>query len=142
TDAVLAKAGVVDKVREPLSRAEATVEVFDRGCAEPPISLAEECVAVAQRFQPDALIGVGGGSNMDLAKITATVLAHGGSPRNYVGDDKIPGPVFPLLCVPTTAGTGSEISAASVLTDSDNQMKVGVLSNYLRPRAAVVDPLL
>jgi len=77
-----------------------------------------------------------------LAKIAATVLAHGGSPRDYVGDDRIPGPVSPVVCVPTTAGTGSEVSGASVLTDSDNHMKVGVLSNHLRPRAAVVDPLL
>ncbi len=79
---------------------------------------------------------------MDLAKITAVLLTHGGKPLDYAGDDKIPGPVLPLLCVPTTAGTGSEVSAASVLSDTDNQMKVGVLSNYLRPAAAVVDPLL
>src|SRR5207237_9589938 len=85
---------------------------------------------------------LGGGSTMDLAKITAAALAHGGTPRDYVGDDKIPGPVWPLICVPTTAGTGSEVSAASVLTDTDNQIKVGILSNHLRPRAAVVDPLL
>ena len=50
--------------------------------------------------------------------------------------------MLPLICVPTTAGTGSEVSAASVLTDQDNKMKVGVLSNYLRPKVAVVDPLL
>ncbi|GIW80944.1 MAG: hypothetical protein KatS3mg105_2751 [Gemmatales bacterium] len=79
---------------------------------------------------------------MDLAKISATVLSHGGHPRDYVGDDRIPGPVMPILCVPTTAGTGSEVSAAAVLTDTENQIKVGILSNYLRPRAAVVDPLL
>src|SRR5262249_59023585 len=54
----------------------------------------------------------------------------------------IPGPIWPLICVPTTAGTGSEVSAAAVLTDTENQMKVGILSNYLRPQVAVVDPLL
>src|SRR5207248_8432589 len=74
--------------------------------------------------------------------ITATVLAHGGTPRDYVGDDKIPGPVMPLVCVPTTAGTGSEVSAASVITDTENKIKVGILSNWLRPRVALVDPLL
>src|SRR5207253_6192858 len=83
-----------------------------------------------------------GGSHLDLATITATGLAHGGGPRDYIGDDKIPGPVWPLICVPTTAGTGSEVSAAAVLTDTDNQMKVGILSNYLRPRVALIDPLL
>ncbi len=79
---------------------------------------------------------------MDLAKLAATLLAHGGSPRDYVGDDKIPGPISPLICVPTTAGTGSEVSAASVITDTEQQIKVGILSNYLRPAVAVVDPLL
>ena len=100
------------------------------------------CYEQAKAFGPDVFVGLGGGSNMDLAKASATLLAHGGGPRDYVGDDKVPGPIFPLICVPTTAGTGSEVSAASVLTDSDNHMKVGILSNYLRPRAAVVDPLL
>jgi alcohol dehydrogenase class IV len=79
---------------------------------------------------------------MDLAKITAVVLAHDGNPRDYFGDDRIPGPIWPLICVPTTAGTGSEVSAATVLTDTANHMKVGILSNYLRPAVAVVDPLL
>jgi alcohol dehydrogenase class IV len=97
---------------------------------------------VGRRFQPDAILGLGGGSNMDLAKITATVLAHGGSPKDYVGDDQVPGPILPLICLPTTAGTGSEVSAATVLTDTENKIKVGILSNYLRPKAAVIDPLL
>ena len=79
---------------------------------------------------------------MDLAKITATVLAHGGTPRDYFGDDCLPGPVLPLVCVPTTAGTGSEVSASCVLTDRQAQVKVGMLSNHLRPRLAIVDPLL
>src|SRR4029077_2663750 len=112
------------------------------GEPEPSMRAAEACVALARSFRPDALVGLGGGSNMDLAKITATILAHGGGPRDYVGDDKISWPLLPLICVPTTAGTGSEVSAAAVLTDTDNQMKVGVLSNYLRPRVALVDPLL
>jgi alcohol dehydrogenase class IV len=142
TDPALVKAGLLDLVRAPLTARDRTLEVFDGGEPEPSLRAAAECIAVGRRFQPDALLGLGGGSNMDLAKITAAVLAHGGDPRDYVGDDKIPGPVAPLLCVPTTAGTGSEVSAAAVLTDTDHHMKVGILSNYLRPRAAVVDPLL
>jgi alcohol dehydrogenase class IV len=69
-------------------------------------------------------------------------MAHGGKPRDYFGDDCLSGPVLPLVCVPTTAGTGSEVSASCVLTDREAQVKVGVLSNYLRPRLAIVDPLL
>ncbi len=142
TDPVLLKAGLIDEVHAPLSEEGVVVDIFSEGEPEPSLRAAECCVAAARDCRPDALLGLGGGSNMDLAKITAVVLAHGGSPRDHVGDDKIPGPVFPLICVPTTAGTGSEVTAASVLTDSDNHMKVGVLSNYLRPRVAVVDPLL
>jgi alcohol dehydrogenase class IV len=142
TDPVLVRAGLVESVRQPLLAAGVAVAVFDGGEPEPPTRVAEEAVAVGREFRPDAVLGLGGGSNMDLAKITATVLAHGGLPRDYVGDDKVPGPPLPVYCVPTTAGTGSEVSAAAVLTDSDNRIKVGVLSNHLRPQLALVDPLL
>jgi alcohol dehydrogenase len=142
TDAILARAGLVDRVRTPLTESGVSLELFDGGEAEPSLRAAEACISQGRRFQPEAVLGLGGGSNMDLAKITATVLAHGGNPRDYVGEFKIPGPILPLVCVPTTAGTGSEVSAASVLTDTDNQIKVGVLSNYLRPRVAIVDPLM
>jgi alcohol dehydrogenase class IV len=142
TDQVLVKAGTVERVRKPLADAGIVVETFSGGEPEPSLRAADACIAMARQCRPDALLGLGGGSNMDLAKITAVILAHGGTPRDYIGDDKIPGPVFPLICVPTTAGTGSEVSAASVLTDTDNKIKVGVLSNYLRPRVALVDPIL
>ncbi len=142
TDPMLVKAGVVEQVHGSLSEGGVMVEVFRGGEPEPSLRAADACIAAARQFRPDALLGLGGGSNMDLAKIAATVLKHGGQPRDYVGDDKISGPVFPLICVPTTAGTGSEVSAASVLTDTESKLKVGVLSNYLRPAVAVVDPLL
>ena len=74
---------------------------------------------------------------MDLAKITATVLTHGGSPRDYVGDDKIPGPVWPLLCVPTTAGTGSEVSAASE-TDCERGVSTSLETAPAGERRAVL----
>src|SRR6266481_2165612 len=104
TDGHLVKAGVVERVRGALAGAQVVVEVFDGGLPEPPIALADTCAAQARQFQAQAILGLGGGSNMDLAKIVATVLAHGGGPRDYVGDDQIAGPILPLICVPTTAG--------------------------------------
>ncbi len=142
TDAILQKAGVLDRVLEPLRRSNLVTEAFTGGEPEPSMRAAEACLAQAREFRPDLLVGLGGGSNMDLAKLCATLLTHAGTPRTFVGDDKIPGPIMPLICVPTTAGTGSEVSAASVITDTDNKIKVGILSNYLRPRVALVDPML
>jgi alcohol dehydrogenase class IV len=142
TDPILLRAGVVEPVHAPLSMSGVAVEIFSGGEPEPSLRVARNAIEQARAFRPDAVIGLGGGSNMDLAKITAVVLKHGGDPRDYVGDDKISGPILPLICVPTTAGTGSEVSAATVLSDTENQIKVGILSNFLRPRVAVVDPLL
>jgi alcohol dehydrogenase class IV len=142
TDTVLTRAGILDAVAQPLREADVTVDVWDGGKAEAPLKLVAECTAAARRFQPDAILGLGGGSNMDVAKMTAVTLAHNGDTRDYLGDDRIPGPIVPLVCVPTTAGTGSEVSGAAAFTDTDNAVKTGCLSNYLRPRVAVVDPLL
>jgi alcohol dehydrogenase class IV len=72
----------------------------------------------------------------------AIVLAHGGRPSDYFGFNTVPGAVAPLICVPTTAGTGSEVSHAAVLTDTAHHMKVSTLSQFLRPALAVVDPAL
>jgi alcohol dehydrogenase class IV len=142
TDPVLVKAGLVEPIHGPLNEAGIAVEVFSGGEPEPSTRAADAAIAIGREFRPDAILGLGGGSNMDLAKITSVVLRHGGKPLDYVGDDKVPGPVLPVVGLPTTAGTGSEVSAAAVLTDTEQKIKVGVLSNYLRPRVAVVDPLL
>jgi alcohol dehydrogenase class IV len=119
-----------------------TVETFADGEAEPSIECALRSVEHARRFQPQGILGLGGGSNMDLSKITSTVCTHGGEPNDYFGFDNVPGPVLPLVCVPTTSGTGSEVSHAAVLTDTSSELKVSTLSNYLRPSLAVVDPEL
>jgi alcohol dehydrogenase class IV len=142
TDPVLERAGTLERVRRPLAEAGIETAAFTGGEPEPSMRAALACHEAARSFRPDALVGVGGGSNMDLAKLTATLLAHGGTPHDYVGDDKVPGPIFPLICVATTAGTGSEVSAAAVITDTDQHIKVGILSNWMRPAVAVVDPLL
>jgi alcohol dehydrogenase class IV len=142
TDPILARTAILDAVQAPLREAGVQVEVFSGGEPEPSLRAADAAIAAGRDCRPDAVLGLGGGSNMDLAKITAVTLTHGGKPRDFVGDDKVPGPVLPLFCLPTTAGTGSEVSAATVLTDTDNHIKVGILSNYLRPRLALIDPLL
>lgn len=142
TDQALIRAGVVARIEAPLRQAGIAVDVFDGGEPEPSFSTAEQAIAFAGKARPDLLIGLGGGSNMDLAKVVVTVLTHGGTFRDYAGYGNVPGPVLPLICVPTTAGTGSEVSHAAVLTDTENQMKVSILSHFLRPALALVDPEL
>jgi alcohol dehydrogenase class IV len=142
TDAKLREAGILSQVTDSLERSGVIYSIFDGGEPEPSLDTAQNAVAAAWRFLPDSVLGLGGGSNMDLAKITATLLAHGGSPADYFGFDRIPGPVTPLICIPTTAGTGSEVSHSTVLTDTANKVKVSTLSRHLRPALAIVDPAL
>jgi alcohol dehydrogenase class IV len=142
TDQRLAAAGIVEHVLAPLTAAGIKTSVFAEGEPEPSIAVAERAAAEAVRERPDCVLGLGGGSNMDLAKIVAIILAHGGQPSDYFGFGTVPGPVTPLVCVPTTAGTGSEVSHAAVLTDTAHHMKVSTLSQFLRPALAVVDPAL
>ena len=99
TDPILDKAGLLERVRQPLTAAGLEVAAFTGGEPEPSMKAAIACYDMAKSFQPDLLVGLGGGSNMDLAKLAATLLKHGGGPRDYVGDDKIPGPIFPLIGV-------------------------------------------
>ncbi|MDB5306490.1 MAG: alcohol dehydrogenase [Gemmataceae bacterium] len=141
-DAVLARAGVVDRVGSRLTAAGLALDVFHVDRPEPSVEIVRTATAAAKAFGPDAVLGLGGGSNMDTAKLVALVLAHGGDATDYTGDCRVPGPVTPLVCVPTTAGTGSEVSAAAVFTDTAKQIKVSCLSPFLRPDVAVVDPLL
>ncbi len=135
------KAGLLGRTTEPLTAAGVTFGAFDGITPEPGVELVRECAAAARAFGPDVIIGLGGGSNMDTAKLVSLLLAHGGDPLDYTGDCRVPGPVKPLVCVPTTAGTGSEVSAAAVFTDTANHIKVSCLSPFLRPAFAVVDPL-
>ena len=142
TDPALKRAGLSDRIRSLVETGDTEVTIFNGGEPEPSMRAALSCYELARGARPHVIIGLGGGSNMDLAKIVAVLMTHGGHPRDYVGEGKVPGPILPVVAVPTTAGTGSEVSGASVLTDTERQLKVGVLSNYLRPQAAVVDPLL
>ena len=139
TDKILGKAGITQQVVEAAGR---ETIVFDGGEPEPSLAMVRNGIAAARDFRPDCIIGLGGGSNMDAAKLAAIVLGHGGDPLDYVGENKVPGPVMPLVCIPTTAGTGSEVSQAAVFTNTDIQLKVSCLSYYLRPAAAIVDPML
>ena len=141
TDSILVKAGLLAQTTDPLTASGVAFASFDQITPEPGVELVRQCAAAARSFNPDVIIGLGGGSNMDTAKLVAILLAHGGDPLDFTGDCRTPGPVKPLICIPTTAGTGSEVSAAAVFTDTANHIKVSCLSPFIRPAFAIVDPL-
>ena len=142
TDPRLIEAGIIGPIEKCLRDEGITFEIFADSEPEPAIETARVAIAKARDFGPEAIVGIGGGSNMDLAKIVAVAATFGGEPADYFGFDRVPGPTLPIACVATTAGTGSEVSHAAVLTDKAAEMKLSTLSNYLRPALAIVDPLL
>lgn len=107
-----------------------------------PVHQVVECAGLAAAAEPDVVVGMGGGSCLDLAKAVAVLLAHGGTPADYYGELRVPGPVVPVVALPTTAGTGSEVTPVAVLTDPERVSKVGISSPYLIPHAALCDPEL
>jgi alcohol dehydrogenase class IV len=119
-----------------------TTRVFDRTEADLPIGGIIACVAECADFKPDVVLGVGGGSCMDMAKAVSLLLTHGGDLRAYYGESNVPGPVIPVIAVPTTAGTGSEVTPVAVVADTERHTKVGISSIHLTPHAAVCDPEL
>jgi alcohol dehydrogenase len=138
---VLSLPGIAKLIAD-LRSANVNPVIFD-GCeAEPPTEIADAAIQVGVDGEVDSVLGVGGGSNMDVAKVASIVLKHGGKPSDYFGFDKVPGPTLPMIAIPTTAGTGSEVSHSAVLTDASAAVKVSSLSRWLRPAAAIVDPSL
>ncbi|GIV85419.1 MAG: alcohol dehydrogenase [Candidatus Roseilinea sp.] len=141
-DPNMVKAGLVDALRRSLDESQVESHVFEGSAPEPGTMAVNAAADAARAVKPDFIVGLGGGSNMDVAKVAAAVYTHGGSAADYFGENKVPGPTVPVIAVPTTAGTGSEVTAVAVIEDEARHLKLAVASSYLRPRLAVVDPLL
>lgn len=118
------------------------VSVFAGVEPELPDTSVIDGASMAAKAGAEIIIGIGGGSCIDAAKFVALLATHGGTPSDYYGEFKVPGPVLPLIAVPTTAGTGSEVTPVAVIADSNRAIKVGVASPYLIPHVALCDPEL
>lgn len=145
TDPGLVEAGIIDNVAATLDSLEYTV--FDDVEPDPDIGTFEAAIAEANAVDPDLVIGVGGGSAMDVAKTTSVVAEHGGDVLDYVaqptGEGKpVPGVGIPTVAVPTTAGTGAETSPVTVISLPEEDLKVGISSRHQRPEVALLDPAL
>lgn len=119
-----------------------TVAVEAGTLPDVPVESAIAAAEAARGFGADLVVAVGGGSCLDMAKCLALLLSHGGQPQDYYGELKVPGPILPLIALPTTAGTGSEVTPVAVLSDSGRSLKVGISSPHLIPAVAICDPEL
>ena len=142
TDPGVAGTGTMSQVEEPLHAAGLKTGVFDKAVPEPPMGSVDEIVRFAEKGKYDCIVGFGGGSAIDVAKMVAVLVGSGARVEDYVGIDQVPKKGLPIIAVPTTAGTGSEVTAIAIFANEKLNVKQGVVSGYLIPNIALVDPVL
>jgi alcohol dehydrogenase class IV len=139
TDAGVIGAGLLDAALEGLEADGLDVMVYDKVVADPPESVVMEAAAAGRAFGAQAVIGYGGGSPMDTAKVVALLLAGSQTLADMYGMDRATGPRLPLVLVPTTAGTGSEVTSVAVITTGETS-KRGIAAPALYADMALLDP--
>jgi alcohol dehydrogenase class IV len=142
SDGGVAAAGILPRVVDHVTRTGRQVEVVTDIEPNPSIETVERAAEAYRRSGCSWVLAVGGGSPMDVGKAASALAAHPAPLRTYEGLGKVPGPTVPLVCVPTTAGTGSEVTVFSVITDRERPFKMAIGSPHLLPRAAICDPEL
>lgn len=142
TDAGVVKGGMIAPVEDSLKKAKIDYGLFDRVEAEPPARVVDECAREICEKKHDIIIGVGGGSSLDVSKGASIVVTNGGKVLDYVGNDLVPRPGIPKILLPTTAGTGSEVTRVFVVTDEADNDKKAIFSDYNLSSVAIIDPLL
>lgn len=140
TDAVLVKIGVVAPLRRALVEQGIDVALFDSILPDPTYPVVRQGHAAALAHQSEAILAVGGGSSIDAAKVIAAMVTSGKPPEKLLGFFRLAKPMLPLFVVPTTAGTGSEVTVAAVLTDPVRHQKAAVVDPRIVPAAAALDP--
>lgn len=130
------------RVTEALEKERIKFIIFDKIEAEPRVETADQCGSLAKRENCDFVLGVGGGSAMDTAKAAAILVTNEGRAKDYQGLNKVPRPGLPKGMIPTTAGTGSEVTFTAVFINEEEKKKAGINSPYLFPEIAILDPEL
>jgi len=142
TDKILMGSGTVQPVIDSLASTGVAAEIFDGVDGEPTLSHVEQGLFFLREKKCDLIVAVGGGSPIDAAKAVATMSTNPGVIQDYMGLGKVASPGVPLIAVPTTAGTGSEATIFTIITDTDKNVKMLIGSPFLMPTVALVDPLL
>jgi alcohol dehydrogenase len=142
TDPGVVQAGMTAGPQKTLEAEGLEVGLFDRVEPDPPVRVVDACIEMIRTKGFDLIVGLGGGSTLDVAKGAAALAPNGQSALDYVGLDTIPQRGLPKILIPTTAGTGSEATRVFVMTDEADNTKKVVYSNYLLADVALLDPLL
>jgi alcohol dehydrogenase len=141
-DPGFAKGGPLKKVTNPLEKEGLPFVLFDAVEPEPRAEVADRCGELAKKEKCDFVLGVGGGSTMDTAKAAAVLATNAGRARDFQGLNKVPQPGLPKGMVPTTAGTGSEVTFTAVFINEEEKKKAGINSPFLYPEMSILDPEL
>ncbi|MFS0776888.1 iron-containing alcohol dehydrogenase [Neobacillus sp. 3P2-tot-E-2] len=139
TDKIIRQTGVLSKVTEPLISLNIEVDIIDDVIPEPPFENLEQMITKIEGKGYDLLIGVGGGSALDITKVLSVMLTNKKNVRDMIGIENIENPGLPTILVPTTSGTGSEVTYNAIFTDTRDMVKKGIVSPYLLPNVAIVD---
>lgn len=142
TDAGIVGAGIDRIAVEAVQQEGLEVAVFEGVEPDPRIDIAGLAADFVREHNAEAIVGLGGGSSMDIAKAAAVICRNPDPIETYRGVNQVPNPGLPTVLVPTTAGTGSEVTSIAVLSDTVNKVKVGVVSDHMFARCALLDPAL
>lgn len=141
TDHHLEQSGLLDQLLKSLAGSGVDVAgIFTDVVPDSSVTVVERCAEIARQAQPDVLLAVGGGSVIDTAKAANLIMTLGGKLLDYEGFGLIDAPLTPLVAIPTTAGSGSEVTRFAVVKDEGRQAKLTFISPYLAPTIAVLDP--
>ena len=140
TDPGIKSAGIVDIVTGVLDRAKVACKVFAEVESDPRVEVALAGIEAAKAYGPDVIVGLGGGSSLDISKVASVMMTNPGPIEKYFGMELVPQPGVPLILIPTTAGTGSEMTSICVLSDTKNNVKKGIVSEHMFARVALLDP--
>ncbi|MDR0356378.1 MAG: iron-containing alcohol dehydrogenase [Deltaproteobacteria bacterium] len=142
TDAYMVSSGTINGVIDSLKEEGLQYDIYSGVDQEPTLAHVDECLALLKKTGGDLLIACGGGSPIDVAKAVSAMAVNPGKIQDYMGADKFTADCLPVIAVPTTAGTGSEATAVTIITDTERDVKMLISSPRIMPRVALVDPLL
>ena len=134
--------GVVKKIQDIIEAGGISCTTYLGTIPNPTVAVVNESAALYKECGATSVVALGGGSSMDVAKTTGVLAKFGGEITDYEGLYKVPGPIVPIIAIPTTAGSGSEVTASAVITDEARNYKMSVISYEMLPKYALLDPEL